>query len=418
MMYRNASRLSRRAVHRAPSCPGGRSALGRRASVGLGLSLVFLPLAAAQIPPGYKLVHVTDSAEYDSSPRINNRGQIVFLRRYDIDDGNTQEIMVFDNGQLIRLTNDTVWDSGPDISDDGVIVWSRYVGPDGTAEVVRYENGQLTQITNNALDDYSPRINGPGHIAWSAWNRLGCASAGSEIRFFDGATILDVSANGLSNQGVRLNDLDEIVWTRFDFCQDPYESLVILYANGQTTQLTVEQQQPFGTALNNHSQAAWMHRVPPDYHHENQVWQAGVTTTLTTWGTNVYLNNTGQIAFDRWHDDTEVWQVWYVSNDQFRRLTEEPEWNVTGDINDRGEVVWERGLYPDSDIRYMKRMPVGDLNCDDRVDFSDVDPLVLLLTDPGAYAAQFPNCDRQLADINGDGSVNAFDVDPFIELLP
>ncbi|MCG3129217.1 MAG: hypothetical protein CHACPFDD_04135 [Phycisphaerae bacterium] len=133
----------------------------------------------------------------------------------------------------------------------------------------------------------------------------------------------------------------------------------------------------------------------------------------------MYLNNAGQIAFDRWHDDTEVWQVWYVVNGEFLRLTDEPVWNVCGDINDRGEVAWERGMYPgDVDIPYMKRLPLGDLNCDDRVDFGDVDPLVLLLTDPGAYAADYPNCDPRLADVNGDGSVNAFDVDPFIELLP
>ncbi|MCG3128731.1 MAG: hypothetical protein CHACPFDD_03622 [Phycisphaerae bacterium] len=133
----------------------------------------------------------------------------------------------------------------------------------------------------------------------------------------------------------------------------------------------------------------------------------------------MYLNNAGQIAFDRWHDDTEVWQVWYVVNGEFLRLTDEPVWNVCGGINDRGEVAWQRGMYPgDVDIRYMKRLSPGDLNCDDRVDFGDVDPLVLLLTDPSAYTAQYPNCDPRLADVNGDGSVNAFDVDPFIALLP
>ncbi|MCG3126874.1 MAG: hypothetical protein CHACPFDD_01729 [Phycisphaerae bacterium] len=381
------------------------------------LALALVGSAAAQVPPGYKVVHVTESPEYDSSPRINNRGQIVFLRRYDINDRYTQEIMLYDNGQLIRLTDDYVWDAEPDINDDGVVVWLSRIGANSTAEIIRYENGQLTQITNNDTDDYSPRINGPGHVVWSAMNRFGCENSGSELRLFDGTAIVDITANGFSNQRERLNDLGEILWTRFDFCPKPWESVALFYSNGQTTQLTVGQRQPRTSSLNNKSQAAWTHGV--DTHSEIQIWQAGVTTTLTNWGTNVYLNNTGQIAFDRWHDDTEVWQVWYVVNGEFLRLTDEPVWNVCGDINDRGEVAWERGMYPgDVDIRYMKRLPAGDLNCDDRVDFSDVDPLVLLLTDPGAYAAQFPNCDRRLADVNGDGSVNAFDVDPFIELLP
>jgi hypothetical protein len=59
----------------------------------------------------------------------------------------------------------------------------------------------------------------------------------------------------------------------------------------------------------------------------------------------------------------------------------------------------------------------GDLNCDDAVNVFDIDPFVLALTDPVAYPAAFPGCDRLNADINGDGVVNAFDIDPFVSLL-
>jgi hypothetical protein len=59
----------------------------------------------------------------------------------------------------------------------------------------------------------------------------------------------------------------------------------------------------------------------------------------------------------------------------------------------------------------------GDLNCDGLINAFDIDPFVLALTDPAAYAAQYPDCDYMLADINGDGLVNAFDIDPFVVLL-
>jgi len=59
----------------------------------------------------------------------------------------------------------------------------------------------------------------------------------------------------------------------------------------------------------------------------------------------------------------------------------------------------------------------GDLNCDGKINFFDIDPFVLALTNPGKYAQKFPNCDRLLADINGDGKLNNFDIDPFVELL-
>jgi hypothetical protein len=59
----------------------------------------------------------------------------------------------------------------------------------------------------------------------------------------------------------------------------------------------------------------------------------------------------------------------------------------------------------------------GDLNCDGNIDAFDIDPFVLALTDPLAYAGKWPHCDSLLADINGDGKVDAFDIDPFVELL-
>jgi hypothetical protein len=59
----------------------------------------------------------------------------------------------------------------------------------------------------------------------------------------------------------------------------------------------------------------------------------------------------------------------------------------------------------------------GDLNCDGKIDAFDIDPFVLALTDPTAYAIAWPDCDHLLADVNGDGKVDAFDIDPFVEYL-
>jgi hypothetical protein len=59
----------------------------------------------------------------------------------------------------------------------------------------------------------------------------------------------------------------------------------------------------------------------------------------------------------------------------------------------------------------------GDPNCDGVLSTFDIDPFVLALTSPEAYAAAFPTCDRMLADVNCDGAVNAFDIDPFVVLL-
>ena len=69
---------------------------------------------------------------------------------------------------------------------------------------------------------------------------------------------------------------------------------------------------------------------------------------------------------------------------------------------------------------FWARVPayaVGDLNCDGFVDFFDIDPFVLAVTDPAGYEAAYPDCDIMLADCNGDGSVDFFDIGPFVELV-
>ncbi len=59
----------------------------------------------------------------------------------------------------------------------------------------------------------------------------------------------------------------------------------------------------------------------------------------------------------------------------------------------------------------------GDLNCDGVVDFFDIDPFVLAVTDPAAYAAAYADCDLTRADCNADGVVDFFDIDGFVELI-
>ncbi|TWT42215.1 Quinoprotein glucose dehydrogenase B precursor [Phycisphaerae bacterium RAS1] len=59
----------------------------------------------------------------------------------------------------------------------------------------------------------------------------------------------------------------------------------------------------------------------------------------------------------------------------------------------------------------------GDTNCDGVVNVLDINPFVLALADPAAYAAQFPNCTTEQADIDGSGTADVLDINPFVALL-
>lgn len=61
--------------------------------------------------------------------------------------------------------------------------------------------------------------------------------------------------------------------------------------------------------------------------------------------------------------------------------------------------------------------PRGDLNCDNSVDFADIDAFVLALTDEYGYRIGYPACYVGLGDINCDSSVDFDDIDGFVDCL-
>jgi hypothetical protein len=63
---------------------------------------------------------------------------------------------------------------------------------------------------------------------------------------------------------------------------------------------------------------------------------------------------------------------------------------------------------------------VGDLNCDGSVDFGDINPFVLYLSNFAAWQTAFPGCNPLNGDINGDGTYGQAsfgDINPFVALL-
>ncbi len=59
----------------------------------------------------------------------------------------------------------------------------------------------------------------------------------------------------------------------------------------------------------------------------------------------------------------------------------------------------------------------GDCNCDGQINFGDINPFVLALTNISAWQTAFPNCPVQNPDVNADGRVDFGDINPFVALL-
>jgi hypothetical protein len=62
--------------------------------------------------------------------------------------------------------------------------------------------------------------------------------------------------------------------------------------------------------------------------------------------------------------------------------------------------------------------PLGDMNCDGFLDFDDINPLVLALSDPEGYAAAYPDCDYYNGDCDYNGRVDFDDINCFLPPPP
>ena len=84
------------------------------------------------------------------------------------------------------------------------------------------------------------------------------------------------------------------------------------------------------------------------------------------------------------------------------------------DCTATGGVSWTMGLSCEPNPCILR----GDLNCDGMVNFGDINPFVLYLSNYSAWAQTYPDCPPENGDINGDGDYPSFgDINPFVALL-
>lgn len=60
---------------------------------------------------------------------------------------------------------------------------------------------------------------------------------------------------------------------------------------------------------------------------------------------------------------------------------------------------------------------LGDMNCDGRVDPSDINPFIRALNDRPSYESDYPCCSYLLGDLNCDGNLSAADISPFTHAI-
>jgi parallel beta-helix repeat protein len=130
---------------------------------------------------------------------------------------------------------------------------------------------------------------------------------------------------------------------------------------------------------------------------------------------NNFIDNSQGNAYDG--GTNNIWDNGYPGGGNHWSSYTGPDANNDG-IGDTNYFI------PGGAIEISDRYPLihlfvlGDTNVDGVVNFADIDPFVLALSDPVAYQTQYHILTTLHGDCNQDGVVNFADIDPFVALIP
>ena len=164
-------------------------------------------------------------------------------------------------------------------------------------------------------------------------------------------------------------------------------------------------------ASSNNGDSTWIHRVKPGTLWTNPGGDfdpiASDTKVVlgldiaTTWGTT-----------PRMVADVQAWVDAPSSNNGWLLVGEEvADGGTAKRFNTRENT--NVSTRPKLVVHFNPPSNAGDMDCSASFNLDDVDPFVLALINPSAYAAQFPLCNIAHGDMNGDSFVNGKDIQPF-----
>ena len=326
-------------------------------------------LAFSQIPDGFELEQITADSYYDVGISINECGQIVFTKRL----GNSwsaAEIFLYDNGKTTRVTQNADRETGPDINNLGEIVWARGMGEDGVTQIILYVSGSEYLVAQNPRAATSPAINDASEIVWDEWWDTGCERSDADVLKLGTEHPVRISDGTNTNQSPQINSLGSTVWTDYDFCPDPWESMIWLY-DGASSQVISDERmsQPQVPANNETGQIVWM---ATEARNMLWKWENGIAERLTDWGSNPRINSRGDVVFYRWDDSIRRPHTWLYRDGEFLQLTTGPYKYWVPDINEYSEVTIRMDYSTfSSDVLFMRRMRTGEADFDGDIDLTD-----------------------------------------------
>ncbi len=364
--------------------------------------------AQAEVPDGFEVIEIVRWPRYARLPTINNCGELAFSLQLEDNDPNqgSFEIFRYDNGSLVRLTDNEFRDRSPKINDRGEIVWTRMTTLPNEDQIILWQNGEesIVGAVGPGLMTVEPAINNLGWAAWGEGLERGCTG---DIMLWDGHSTRRISElNERWDISPELNNIGDMAWSRMNVCENPWSAKIRLWSEGERRTLPTSFRQLQVPSINDRGQVAWTASDGVE------IWSGGQTRLLTHSGGLPELNHIGDVLFNRWHDELQNWQIWLfrASDGRFMRLVDDPDANHTWpDINDWQEAVWYWSRGPQDrkwGIMMMRRVRTGDSDFDGAIDAADYAAFSECMTGPRRVDRL---CDCRFLDIDYDGDVDLGD---------
>ena len=288
----------------------------------------------------------------------------------------------------------------------GTVAWRNYDADSGSDDIFLWDGDSVENVSESPYVDGDLTAGGNGDLMWS--------QSHTWLMYYD-ASSDTVSALGVRGMHPSLYIAAGDVATYA--YQDP-DTDVVKYFDGTTTHILGPGASYGASPSLYDGSVVWVAEGVGGFFTTSELyfWKDGVTQRITD---DDAVNGIADDDPSLWKD-TVVWSrspggpfaprlyLWdgeemYEMSSTGGRTPSFQGWRVS--------YIDEGGLFL-SDV-----LLIGDMNCDGVINSFDLDPFVVAVASPDAYAEAFPDCHLERGDIDGDGEVNAFDIDLFVETL-
>lgn len=261
------------------------------------------------------------------------------------------------NGYTInQITDNNIIDTDPQIS-EGNIVWSANDGNDD--EIFLYDGNSITQLTDNEVFESFPQISGD-NLVWQQTQNDPFSintSDGSRVIFYDGTTTRTLaSRENIIFPGISISG-DSVVWVEFAETQDLglENSLtsegIFLFDGSDTVELS-NSGFVSGSDFFSENEAVWTDRNEIFYYDGTNTTQITQNSTVVNSNPIVSEGNIAWNSFARVDGETDLTtgEVFFFDGSEIIQLT-------NNNITDRvvgisgNNVVWESGnVFGETDL--------------------------------------------------------------------